>query len=540
MPPEESTNRPDPGRQPYPRRRIAVDGVSRSDYIGRRPPTSPAPRPVQVPTPQHELPTAETAPQAASPVPDPILESVPVPAAQPALATPTPPPAPTVPVAPLDFTPPPKQKKRFFKLKLPRIQRSQLRVTRKIMGILVVLAVLIVAAGLVLWRSGQQAPSDSVLRQALEQSLSTKQLHASFSGSEQIAVEYDFTNASDPTISTAATIQLSGDPVKVSGYGNTKNTYISYSLLPSSVPPALSGKLTGNWVQLRANGVASPGVPAQLSRASDPRFRAFGPLLFGNLSPAARKQLVDYVLAHAVYDYSGTKPATDKLGDQKVVRYDVAPNVSQLKVINQSLATAMSIDSNAIQDAVAKLDELKGTNLRIYIATKSHQIVRLEVVKNNQTTTIDYSGYNTTTLPAEPQTKLTWQSFAPTQYQLATQIAAKQSPSQLDGLRKQQLDTVHKIFRAYYAQAGSYPSLSNINDPAWISANLPGLDPDMLRDPLAASQVVLVSPKPATIAYQAVAQGGVGVCENTAENPCVHYKLVTILSNNQQYSVQDP
>ena len=79
-----------------------------------------------------------------------------------------------------------------------------------------------------------------------------------------------------------------------------------------------------------------------------------------------------------------------------------------------------------------------------------------------------------------------------------------------------------------------------MNNPVWISTNLFGFDPELLRDPLSPSIMLSDSPKANVLAYSTVAETPNKTCDNTPANGCAHYKLTVTLSNGQQYSVTDP
>src|SRR5215217_495430 len=52
-----------------------------------------------------------------------------------------------------------------------------------------------------------------------------------------------------------------------------------------------------------------------------------------------------------------------------------------------------------------------------------------------------------------------------------------------DSQRKTDINAVQSHVEAYYAQTGSYPALSMINDATWRATNTKGLDPEALKDP---------------------------------------------------------
>lgn len=459
--------------------------------------------------------------------------------------------APPIPVRPpvaeapviKDFTPQPKQKKRRLRGKrLPRVQlpadKTRLKKLSVVLGIVVVVVGL--AAGFVNYQLGRDK-SDVAFNDALKYSLGIKQVEvATVNGTTTSVADLDFTEASNPIVSTQIKTQIAGEPAELAGYGTNKDTFVSYSKLPASVSPAISSVTQNSWIQLRTAGTDPVGVPGILTRAGDPRYQLFGPIIFANATGKTRDQLYKYLIGQNLYDYRSQPITHDKIGDQKVIIYTLHINVGSLKVANQTAARSFGMAADDIQQAIDSLDYLRGATITFAINASNHRPVQMTVLKNGQRSTLSYTKFNTASLPAQPQTKLAWANFANAQFQIEAQAAAKQTPADQDTSRKAQLDTIHKALAAYFTQAASYPSLANINDQGWVKTNLLGLDPDVLRDPLAINLTLLATPKAGGFAYQPLPESGKGSCDNTAAAPCAHYKLTALLSTKQAAVVQDP
>jgi prepilin-type N-terminal cleavage/methylation domain-containing protein len=52
-----------------------------------------------------------------------------------------------------------------------------------------------------------------------------------------------------------------------------------------------------------------------------------------------------------------------------------------------------------------------------------------------------------------------------------------------DSQRQTDIGAVNSHVTAYYAETGAYPTLAMLNDSAWVSAHMKGLDPEALVDP---------------------------------------------------------
>ena len=90
----------------------------------------------------------------------------------------------------------------------------------------------------------------------------------------------------------------------------------------------------------------------------------------------------------------------------------------------------------------------------------------------------------------------------------------------------------------YFNQNNNYPTYASLNDGSWLS-NMDSVDPALQRDPLAVNLNVTNAPKAGIYAYLPVQASGKGGCDDISVQ-CAHYKFVAVLSNGQQYAVQDP
>jgi hypothetical protein len=193
-----------------------------------------------------------------------------------------------------------------------------------------------------------------------------------------------------------------------------------------------------------------------------------------------------------------------------------------------------------MQAATANLDELKSSTMTLYVAKSGHKVIGAQVSTPTGNLSLHYSHFTSSSVAAEPQTRLLWQSFAPYQYQLEAEVMKALPDGDVDKIRQGNLRQLHDFLALYFNQNDNYPSLSSLNDPNWVMSNLGLRDIELLRDPLGTSLQLANAPKPGTIAYQALPASGKGACDNTPAHQCVHYKLTATLSDGKQYSVQDP
>jgi hypothetical protein len=413
--------------------------------------------------------------------------------------------------------------------------RPSARLVRRTLAAVVVIAV--VAAGGLFWKAHQNAGTpQSVLRAALTNMLSTTSLQAiKKSGADQITTQFDFNSLANPTISTNGRVSFYGATFNVEGYGSMQRNYFKYDSLPNSVPAEDQVAIENSWLQWRDRGTATAGVTAILQQLSDPRYQIVGPAVFGNFSPDTAKKLVNYMLDNHVYKYSAGSVQKTQIDGQKVWVYPVTLNLSYLKIANQSAASSEAIAPNDVQAAIDALDQYKGQSATLAINPSTKQLVRFTAGQ----VTIDYSGYNHTSLPSEPVTNITWAKFQAVQLEVESAAASRETADQIDARRKNDFTELQHYFATYFQQNGFYPLLVNLNDQPWIATNLPGLDPDSLHEPLARDMVVMGAPAAGHYAYVPTDDAGASTCNNTLNDPCVHYLLTAILSDGQPYTVSD-
>ncbi len=73
---------------------------------------------------------------------------------------------------------------------------------------------------------------------------------------------------------------------------------------------------------------------------------------------------------------------------------------------------------------------------------------------------------------------------------------------------------------AYYAINGKYPTLTNLNDGTFRSANMKGLDAEALKDPKGSAQTLVADPAANSYSYDATPDA----CDNSTTD-CAGYTL---------------
>ena len=103
-----------------------------------------------------------------------------------------------------------------------------------------------------------------------------------------------------------------------------------------------------------------------------------------------------------------------------------------------------------------------------------------------------------------------------------------------DTERKTDIKAMHGQVEAFYAQDGRYPSLANINDSAWRSTNMKGLDKEALKDPDGSDYMLKPLPDKNAYSYSAKASDN-GDCNNTTKD-CTTYVLTATLGDGSTFT----
>lgn len=95
-----------------------------------------------------------------------------------------------------------------------------------------------------------------------------------------------------------------------------------------------------------------------------------------------------------------------------------------------------------------------------------------------------------------------------------------------DTERQTDIKALHGQLEAYSAQNGRYPTLANLNDAAFRSANLKGLDAEALQDPKGTAQTLVAAAVANSYAYIVTPSG----CDNAdGGTDCASYTLTATL-----------
>ncbi len=100
--------------------------------------------------------------------------------------------------------------------------------------------------------------------------------------------------------------------------------------------------------------------------------------------------------------------------------------------------------------------------------------------------------------------------------------------------RQTDINAIDSTVEAYFAQNGYYPTLTNMNDPTFRTANLKGFDPAALQDPSGSSQTLAATTSSTQYGYAATPAN----CDNGANGQCTAFSVTATLEGGGTYSKQ--
>lgn len=106
-----------------------------------------------------------------------------------------------------------------------------------------------------------------------------------------------------------------------------------------------------------------------------------------------------------------------------------------------------------------------------------------------------------------------------------------------DTKRQTDINAMRTQIEAYFTQTGKYPTLANLNDSAFRTANLKGLESAALCDPKAGTTTCNTVDNPAAnvYAYHVRAADNTTTCDNST-NDCAVYTLTATLEGGGTFA----
>jgi len=104
-----------------------------------------------------------------------------------------------------------------------------------------------------------------------------------------------------------------------------------------------------------------------------------------------------------------------------------------------------------------------------------------------------------------------------------------------DSQRQTDINALDSHLEAYFAQNGYYPTLLDMQTPAFISANMKGLDPQALIDPKGSSSATLVGTA-TTSAYGYTTTGCTTTAVSSDTNQCTGFTLTAKLEGGTDFT----
>jgi len=99
--------------------------------------------------------------------------------------------------------------------------------------------------------------------------------------------------------------------------------------------------------------------------------------------------------------------------------------------------------------------------------------------------------------------------------------------------RQRDVGELRDDLESYYTQYNKYPTLAQMNDATWRTANMKGLDREVMRDPSSTSYELAASPAQHIYAYKVTSASG-KACDDV-KVVCTQYTLTATLEGGGTY-----
>lgn len=101
-----------------------------------------------------------------------------------------------------------------------------------------------------------------------------------------------------------------------------------------------------------------------------------------------------------------------------------------------------------------------------------------------------------------------------------------------DADRKSDVNAIYSQVEVYFAENAKYPSLTQLNDSTFRTANLKGLSDDALTDPKGSGATLVGSPAANAYSYAATPSG----CDNGSNGDCTGFTLTATLESGGTFA----
>ncbi|HSW37431.1 MAG TPA: prepilin-type N-terminal cleavage/methylation domain-containing protein [Candidatus Saccharimonadales bacterium] len=99
--------------------------------------------------------------------------------------------------------------------------------------------------------------------------------------------------------------------------------------------------------------------------------------------------------------------------------------------------------------------------------------------------------------------------------------------------RQTDVNSLQTQLEAYFAQNGNYPSRTDLNTAAWLTANMKSLDVGALKDPQGTVSTLAAAPAAKVYSYAVTNSSGTS-CE-ADDTTCAEYTLTATLEGGSTY-----
>ncbi|MFZ1812515.1 MAG: hypothetical protein WAU02_03295 [Candidatus Saccharimonadales bacterium] len=396
--------------------------------------------------------------------------------------------------------------------------------------ITLVLAMLLVGAGVAAYLLLMPKSPDEVFKAALHNAFTTSSYtqKTEIEGSPvTIEMQYDVKDIKSPRVAASVSATQGSATLDMKSYGTTQKNYMQINTFDTGGVALIPDKLKGKWVEIseedRSSNSILTGTLPMSSYAG-----TLGHYIVGNFKASERQQLIDNALMQKLYVYDAKVVTKEKVNETDTYVYTVKIDGDKLKEFNKKAAAMMGVDATKLNAVLTSIDSNDAT---MYISIKDQRLVKVKTDKS----IVTYSKWNQTTLPTEPKADYQYAEYTKLMQQSppASALQNVQAKSR-DAQRTTDIYAAATQLEVYYNSNGYYPSINELNDPAWRSAHLPDLNVAAYTDPEGSSDKYADKPIAHQYSYQSGADSSLKPCSPT--NQCNYFKISATMSDGTVFT----
>ena len=190
------------------------------------------------------------------------------------------------------------------------------------------------------------------------------------------------------------------------------DVYLRYKKFDVTAPEGADGielpsaeELLDTWVILVRDGQPTGTDDLSLAGLSEATNTVLGEMIIGNFSDEQDDQIYTFINDNNVYSFDETAVTTETIADMEAYKYDVNIDTEQLAELIKLVAPMAMAKDTTLAGTLQSIQDTK--NLAVWVSKRDQRLLKMELVDDGTTFTIEYSNYGQPFTIEAPDTDLT-------------------------------------------------------------------------------------------------------------------------------------